>query len=89
MAPGQALTFSGITPQQFSTLSGKAQAAGIGLNGNSGSASKFGVQVSWDYDPASERLTLQCLSTPFFLKPEEVNRKIQALMNETLGETVA
>jgi hypothetical protein len=77
--------FSGISPAQFATLQVKAQAAGIDLGGNSGTASKFGVEVSWNYSPESQALTLQCLSTPFFVKPEEVNAKIQALVKESLG----
>lgn len=85
MAASQPLTFSSITPQQFSTLTAKAQAAGIALQGNSGSAAKFGVQVAWNYDPETQKLTLQCLSTPFFVKPEDVNAKIQQLVKETLA----
>jgi hypothetical protein len=77
--------FSGITPQQFSKLTAKAQAAGIALNGNSGAASKFGVEVSWNYSPATQQLTLQCLSTPFFVKPADVNAKIQELVKQSIG----
>ena len=77
--------FSGISPAQFATLQVKAKAAGIDLGSNSGTASKFGVEVSWNYSPESQQLTLQCLSTPFFVKPEEVNAKIQALVKESLG----
>ena len=54
MAPGPALTFARITPQQFSALSAKAQSAGIGLDGNAGSATKFGVEVSWKYTPETQ-----------------------------------
>jgi hypothetical protein len=78
------LVFSGITAEQFSRLSAKARAAGIALKGNIGSASKFGVEVSWDYSPAAQQLTLQCLSTPFFVKPAEVNAKIQKLVKESM-----
>lgn len=77
--------FSGISPAQFATLTVKAKAAGIDLGGNSGTASKFGVGVSWNYSPEAQQLTLQCLSTPFFVKPEEVNAKIQALVKESLA----
>jgi hypothetical protein len=77
--------FSGISPTQFATLQVKAKAAGIDLGSNSGTASKFGVEVSWNYSPESQQLTLQCLSTPFFVKPEEVNAKIQALVKESLA----
>ena len=77
--------FSNITPEQFSSLTAKAHAAGIDLAGNTGTASKFGVEVSWNYVPETRQLTLLCLHTPFFVKPENVNAKIRALVKETLG----
>lgn len=77
--------FSGITPENYATLMQKAQTAGIALSGNSGTASKFGVEVAWNYSPETQELTIQCLHTPFFVKPEDVNARIQALMKETLG----
>ena len=77
--------FSGITAEQFEKLTAKAQAAGIELSGNSGTASKFGVEVAWNYAPETLELTLHCLRTPFFVKPEEVNARIQALVKESLG----
>jgi hypothetical protein len=77
--------FSGISPEQYAKLTAKAQAAGVGLTGNSGTATKFGVEVSWNYSPETQQLTLQCLSTPFFVKPEEVYAKLQVLVKESLG----
>jgi len=85
MASSAPLVFSGITPEQFAVLTAKAQAAGIALNGNSGTAAQFGVEVAWNYTPETRELTLHCLSTPFFVKPEEVNAKIQKLVKESLG----
>jgi hypothetical protein len=77
--------FSGISPEQYAKLTAKAQAAGIGLSGTSGTATKYGVEVSWNYSPEAQQLTLQCLHTPFFVKPEEVYAKIQALVKESLA----
>jgi len=85
MEQSPAQVFSGITPEQYAKLTAKAQAGGIAFSGNSGTASKFGVEVDWNYSPETQELTLQCLSTPFFVKPEAVNSKIQALVKETLG----
>jgi hypothetical protein len=76
--------FNGITPQQFAKLVEKAKASGIDLAGNSGKASKFGVEIAWNYAADKQELTLHCLHTPFFVKPEEVQAKIQALVNESL-----
>ncbi len=85
MGQNQAQVFSGITPEQYANLTAKARAAGFDLSGNSGTASTFGVEVAWNYDSSAQQLTLQCLSTPFFLKPEDVNEKIQALVKESTG----
>jgi hypothetical protein len=85
MGQNTSQVFSGISPEQYAKLTAKAQAAGVGLNGNSGTATKYGVEVSWNYSPEAQQLTLQCLSTPFFVKPEEVYAKIEALVKESLS----
>jgi hypothetical protein len=83
MEKQQPQIFSGITPEQFEKLTAKAQAAGIGLTGSSGTSSKFGVEIGWSYSAATRQLTVQCLNTPFFVKPEDVCAKIDALVKET------
>lgn len=85
MAPTLPQVFSGITPGQYARLTPKAQAAGIQLAGNSGTASKYGVEVSWNYSSETQQLTFQCHNTPFFVKPEQVNAKIEELVKESLG----
>ncbi len=85
MAQSPPQVFSGITPENYATLMQKANASGLALNGNSGTASKYGVEVAWNYSPETQELSLQCLHTPFFVKPESVYAKIQALVKETLG----
>jgi hypothetical protein len=85
MAQSAPLVFTGITAERYAVLCQKAQAAGIALSGPSGTACKFGVEVSWTYSAETEQLTLQCLSTPFFMRPEDVNAKIQALVKESLA----
>ena len=84
MAHSSPQVFSGVTTEQFAKLTAKAQAAGIDLHGNSGKASKFGVDVAWNYAPETKELTLHCLSTPFFVKPADVDAKIKALVTESL-----
>ena len=77
--------FSGISADQFAKLIDKARAAGIDISGNSGSASKFGVEISWNYEPEMKELTLHCLHTPFFVSAADVNTRIQALVKESLA----
>jgi hypothetical protein len=85
MAESAPQVFSGITSDQYASLLQKAQANGIDLSGNSGTASKFGVEVAWNYSQATQELTFQCLRTPFFMKPEDVNARIEAMVKETLA----
>jgi hypothetical protein len=86
MAKSEPQIFSGITPENYATLIQKAQSAGLNLTGNSGKATKFGVELSWSYSPERLELTIQCLGTPLFVKPEQVNAKIQALMKQALDQ---
>ena len=76
--------FHNISPAQFAVLQQKASSAGIPISGNSGSASKMGVEVAWNYSPDSQQLSLQCLKAPFFISADDVNKKIHALVTETL-----
>jgi hypothetical protein len=77
--------FSNITPEQYATLVEKASAAGIEMSGDSGTATQFGVEVGWDYSPQACTLSIQCLNTPFFIKPEAVDARIKALVEQTVG----
>ena len=88
MGQFQPLVFSDISPEQFEKLTAKAQSVGIDISGNCGSAIKSGVEVAWDYLPESQKLTLQCLHAPFFVKPDEINTRIQALVKESLADEV-
>jgi hypothetical protein len=85
MAQGAPQVFSGITPETYAKLTEKARASGIELAGNSGTASKFGVQVAWNYVPETQQLTFQCLQTPFFVSADDIDRKLQTLVQHALA----
>ncbi len=85
MAPSAPQVFNGITPAHYAILTEKAKAAGIELSGPSGTANSFGVKVAWNYSAESETLTLQCMSTPFFIQPADVDAKIQHLVKQALA----
>ena len=78
-------TFSAISQDQFNCLLSKAAAAGLPLNGNSGTASKSGFTIQWNYDPAASVLEIQCLSNPFFVPCSSVNGKIHDLVEECMA----
>lgn len=85
MAPSAPQVFNGVTPDQYSRLVEKAKASGIDIDSNSGAASKFGVEIAWNYVPATQELTLQCLKTPFFMSASDVNAKIHSLVSQSLA----
>ena len=77
--------FKGVTPEQYARLVEKARGAGIDLSGPSGTASKFGVEVAWNYVAGIQELTLHCLKAPFFMSTADVDARIQALVKESLA----
>lgn len=85
MAAGEPQVFNGITPDQYAKLAEKARAAGIDVSGDSGTASKFGVEVTWNYSPADQVLTMQCLKAPFFMSRADVDARIQKLVQDSLA----
>ncbi|HET6207627.1 MAG TPA: hypothetical protein VFD98_12515 [Terracidiphilus sp.] len=85
MAASAPQVFNGVTPEQYGQLVAKAKAAGIDLNGASGTASKFGVEIAWNYSEQARELTLQCVKTPFFVKAADVDAKIRTLVTESLA----
>jgi hypothetical protein len=85
MAPSAPQTYKDITPDQYAKLAEKARGAGIEMQGNSGSASKFGVEVEWKYAPETQELTLQCVKTPIFLKAADVDAKLRDMVHQTLA----
>ena len=74
-------TFQGITPAQYAELVARANEAGLEISGNSGTKSKYGVEVAWNYAPESCELTIHCLRAPFFMSADEVDAKIRSLVN--------
>ena len=77
--------FKGVTPDQYARLVEKAKGAGIDLSGPSGTASKFGVEVAWNYLADAQELTLHCLKAPFFMSTADVNSKIEELVRQSMA----
>ena len=77
--------FDNITPDQFAKLCVQAQSSGIPISGDSGTAEKMGIEVTWNYDPELKRLTIQCTHVPFFVSCNDVNTRISSLINQTLA----
>jgi hypothetical protein len=77
--------FKGVTPEKYAILVEKAKGAGIDLTGPRGTASKFGVEVAWNYAADIQELTLQCLKAPFFMSTADIDAKMQTLVKQSLA----
>lgn len=74
-------TFSGITLAHFASLLHKAQSTGISISGKSGSASRDGITITWNYDPSAQVLTIQCTDKPVFLGCGVITSQIRDLID--------
>lgn len=84
MAESKSQTFSGVTPAQYAMLIEQAKAAGVEISGNTGRATKMGVEVAWNYSETAQQLELTCLHTPFFVTVDQVNAKLRNLVSKAL-----
>jgi hypothetical protein len=79
--------FSGVTPAQFESLARKASAvAGVALEGRSGSCSRNGFTVIWDYDSTEHSLTIQCTASPFSVTCGSINQRIHDLVDSAAAQ---
>jgi hypothetical protein len=74
-------TFTGISQSRFDCLTQAAQNNGVAIAGNAGEASKDGIIIRWQYDPAGQVLELQCTGSPAFIPCALINARIQAMVN--------
>ena len=80
-------TFSGVTPSQFESLTRKASAAaGIPFEGPTGSCSRSGFTVIWDYDPEDQTLLIQCTESPFSVSCGSINQRIHDLVDSAAAQ---
>jgi hypothetical protein len=76
-----AITLTGITTEKYQTLLAKAAAQGLELAGPSGSTGFQGMQFTWNYDAASDALTIQCIEKPIFVPCGMIESRIRGLMS--------
>ncbi len=90
MAACEEQGFSGVTSEHFASFAAKAESLGMpGLNGhqNSGQATKSGVTIRWDFNPADGTLKVQCTESPMLLPCALINAKIKEAVTAVLRET--
>lgn len=88
MAQCAAQQFDNISPAQFECLMANAKSQGIEIDGANGEATQGGITISWSYTVASNSLTIQCLSSPFYLTCGVINAKICDLVDQCQTQAV-
>ena len=77
MAGCSADSFSNVSAAAFSCLVAKAAKYGLNIGKDSGSGSTSGFTVSWNYDRAGSKLTIQVTDKPFWAPCSTVRSKVK------------
>lgn len=82
MTEPEALVVEGVSTTRYAQLVERAKAAGIDIEGNSGTAQKYGAAIAYNYQPETQVLRLECTKTPFFLSKNEIYARLRSLLSE-------
>ena len=78
MAGCAAVSFNSVSPAVFNCLVAKAAEYGITISSDSGTASKSGFKVSWNYNRVGSTLKIQCLDKPLLVPCSLVKSTIKS-----------
>jgi hypothetical protein len=76
--------FQGITRTIFARLRRKAAKRGIHIAGPTGEAVKDGIKLQWNYDATAQLLEVECVSAPFWISSDRVNKNLCREIEATL-----
>lgn len=77
MAGCSADSFSNVSAAAFDCLVAKAAKYGLTINKDSGTGTASGFTVSWNYDRAGSKLTIQVTDKPFWAPCSTVKSKVK------------
>ena len=77
MAGCSADSFSNVSAAAFSCLVAKAAKYGLTINSDAGTGTASGFTVSWNYDRAGAKLTIQVTDKPFWAPCSTVKSKVK------------
>jgi hypothetical protein len=86
MSACAAQTFTGITQSHFDALARKVSAAGVRVDGPTGTGSRNGFTVVWIYDAAGQTLVIQCTDSPFSVTCGSINQRIHDLVDSAAAQ---
>jgi hypothetical protein len=71
--------FSNITPAVWQCMVAKAASYGVTISSDSGSDTKSGYTIAWNYDPTSQTGSIQCTDSPFYMPCSAINSYINKI----------
>jgi hypothetical protein len=81
MSACQEQVFNGVTQSRWDCIKTAIQTrTGVELSTDSGTASRAGFSFQWNYVPAAQALTIQCLEKPAFFPCESIEGRITAIV---------
>ena len=78
-------TFNNVTPSAWTCCKTAIAKFGITVDGDSGTQSKDGFTVTWNYSSAAQTLQIQCTDSPWWASCSTINGKITELVEPCLG----
>ncbi|MEJ0026853.1 MAG: hypothetical protein WDN01_12570 [Rhizomicrobium sp.] len=81
------LKFNGVTQQAWECGTEEVKRQyGIVIDSNSGTASKDGFAIKWNYVPAAQTLSIQCTKSPWYVPCSAINNRINDLVEGCLKQ---
>jgi hypothetical protein len=76
--------YENITPPRLAAIETKAQhELGISIIGNEGTATKYGITISWVYNPSDQTLTVGDTRKPWYVPESKIDEELTELVNAT------
>ena len=83
------LTFNNVTPAIWQCGVQAAANFGVIITGNSGTVSKSGFTVAWNYNPQAQTCQIQCTDSPFIVPCSLINATITNAVEQCYGQNSA
>lgn len=80
------LTYSGAIPAAWNCAKQKAASFGVVITDNSGSATKDGFTIAWNYNPDAQTASIQCTDSPWWAPCSIINSKINEQVEDCLHQ---
>jgi len=81
------LTYNNVTQAAWDSAKQAVETQyGIQIPTDSGSASKDGFTVHWNFDAGAQILSIQCTDSPIFVPCSAINSEINNMIEATLNQ---